>query len=182
MPLKNILQSGICYTVIIITASLTSCQAKQAKELIFTIFLLSKFLLSPHSINFQFYLSMSVLFFLLNSFLHSLLQWFSYDFFVQDTWTLALPHYSQRIPLPRVSLAELKPSDRTLSPSCLHLLFSCSSGRIYFLQVRRKLLHVCPGTHLLLFIWLPFYTVLFNFLYPIILYIISIFPSPVPFN
>lgn len=131
MPLKNILQSGICYTVIIITASLTSCQAKQAKELIFTIFLLGKFLLSPHSINFQFYLSMSVLFFLLNSSLHSLLQWFSYDFFVQDTWTLALPHYSQRIPLPRVSLAELKPSDRTLSPSCLHLLFSCSSGRIY---------------------------------------------------
>lgn len=99
MPLKNILQSGICYTVIIITASLTSCQAKQAKELIFTIFLLGKFLLSPHSINFQFYLSMSVLFFLLNSSLHSLLQWFSYDFFVQDTWTLALPHYSQRIPL-----------------------------------------------------------------------------------
>lgn len=169
MPLKNILQSGICYMMIIITASLTSCQAEQAKQLISTIFLLGKFLLSPHSTNFQFYLSMSVLFFLLNSSLHSLLQWFSYHFLAQNTWTLTLPHYSQLITLPHVSLTELMPSDRTLSPSCHHLLSSYSSGRIYSLQVRGQLLHLCPGTHLLLFIWLPFYIVLFNFLYLIIL-------------
>lgn len=157
---KNVLPSGSCYVIIII-ASLITCQTKQ---LIFTILLLGKFLLAPHSMKFQLYCTCWYFCYWFHSFTLCCNDFhiaFSY------TWTLSAPLLSVD---DRASYCHRWRRPVELSPSCNHLLFFCFSDRIFSLPVRGKLLHMCPGSYPLLFMWLPFCVILFNVLYPIILY------------